>query len=177
MLGPPDNINKTQMQWLIIPGPPVSCYLAFVFPNADPSPMEFYHAHPTTWSVHVVLSGSGYQYVEGKKHEVGPGSVLYHGPGVRHSLSPRPNEPLVHLAIQHPAMGYRKDEWSIHPEAGTTSAFGDLAAFVQQFGAASGADVATFIRSEKIWQSERWKHFVTERGQAAPGANEPDKQP
>lgn len=99
--------------------------------------------------------------------------MLHHGPGVRHSLSPRPNEPLVHLAIQHPAMGYRKDEWALHPEAGTANAFGDLAAFVRQFGADSGADIATYIRSGKIWQSERWKHLVTERAQHTPTPDEP----
>jgi mannose-6-phosphate isomerase-like protein (cupin superfamily) len=162
-LGPPDNVNETQLQWLIVPGPPLSCYLAFIFPRQDPSPLEFYHAHPNAWSLHVVLAGEGYQTVEGVRHEVGHGSVLYHGPGVRHSLAPKPNQPLVHVAVQYPHVGYEAGQWRIAPEAGTAHAFQDLAAFVKQFGAASGEDVARAIRDEKIWQSERWRAFVTER--------------
>lgn len=168
MFGPPDNINRTQMQWLIVPGPPVSCYLAFIFPRPDPEAMSFYHSHPDTWSLHVVISGRGYQYVEGKKHEIEPGSVLYHGPGVRHSIAPRPNEPLAHLSIQHPAIGQRPNEYIVDANAGTADDFGNIAAFIERFGSPSGQDLARTLREEKVWTGERWRAFVEERRQVAP---------
>jgi mannose-6-phosphate isomerase-like protein (cupin superfamily) len=157
-LGPPDNINQTQMQWLIVPGPPMSCYLAFVFPRADPTPMMFYHAHPSTWSMHVVLSGAGRHHVDDKMHEVGPGTVIYQGPGVRHSLYPLPNQPLVHLSIQHPAAGYVDKEWVIADQAGTADAFGDVQKFLERFGSLEAMQANH--KSQQIATSERWKTYV-----------------
>jgi mannose-6-phosphate isomerase-like protein (cupin superfamily) len=159
-LGPPDTINQTQLQWLIVPGPPISCYLASIFPRPDPTPMTFYHSHPSTWSMHVVLAGAGRYYAEGIGQDIGPGSVLYHGPGVRHSLFPLPNQPLVHVAIQHPSVGYSEGQWRVHPEAGTTDAFGDLAAFTKLFGTDSPQAIAERFASEYIFTSDRWLEHV-----------------
>jgi mannose-6-phosphate isomerase-like protein (cupin superfamily) len=162
-LGLADTGGATQLQWLIVPGPPISCYLASIFPRADPSPMEFYHSHPESWSLHVVIAGAGHQYVEGVPHLIGPGDVLFHGPNVRHSLVPLPNTPLAHLAIQHPHIGYSTGSWQIRSDAGTAKAFGDVAAFVERFGAASGEELAKALRAESMWTSERWKKFVMDR--------------
>jgi mannose-6-phosphate isomerase-like protein (cupin superfamily) len=160
-LGPPDNLNTTQAQWLIVPGPPISCYLAMVFPRADPERMMFYHSHPSTWSMHVVLAGAGKHHVDEHVHDVGPGTVIYQGPGVRHSLYPLPNQTLVHLSIQHPSAGYVDKEWMINPEAGTADAFGEVAKFISRFG--GGDELAARMKSEHIAASERWKTYVLDR--------------
>ncbi len=160
-LGPPDNINHTQMQWLIVPGPPMSCYLAFVFPRADPTPMTFFHAHPSTWSIHVVLGGQGVHHVQGTSNPVSEGSVIYQGPGVAHSLHPLPNQPLVHLAIQHPAAGYVKEQWKICDSAGVVESPGDLSAFAARFGSVD--QLLQSMKAEQVWSSDRWMAFVGAR--------------
>jgi len=159
-LGFPDTINQTQLQWLIVPGPPVSCYLASIFPRADPTPMTFYHSHPATWSIHVVIAGAGRYYAEGVGHDVGPGSVLYHGPGVRHSLFPLPNQPLVHLSIQHPSAGYTEKQWEVRPDAGTSDSFGDPSAFLARFGTSSAEELAKQLAEQHVFSSERWIEFM-----------------
>ena len=160
-LGPPDNVNQTQMQWLIVPGPPMSCYLAVVFPRVDPAPMTFFHEHPSTWSIHVVLAGKGRHYVDDQVNDVMDGSVIYQGPGVRHCLHPLPNETLVHLSIQHPAAGYVEKEWKVSAEAGVAGLPGDTGAFAERFG---GVDqLLRTLKLEHMWSSERWKNFVSDR--------------
>ena len=160
-LGPPDNINETQLQWLLVPGPPVSAYLAFVFPRADPTPMTFFHAHPSNWSLHVVLAGAGRHHVDGQTNEIGPGTFIYQGPNVKHSIYPLPNQPLVHVSIQHPSSGYEHSNWIVSEESGTADAFGDVQAFLTRFG--STADLVERLKNEHISSSERWKAFVTNR--------------
>jgi mannose-6-phosphate isomerase-like protein (cupin superfamily) len=152
-LGPPDTVNEHQLQWLIVPGPPISCYLASIFPRQDPTPMTYYHSHPSTWSIHVVLAGAGRYHAEGTGHDIGPGSVLYHGPGVRHSLYPLPNQPLVHLSIQHPAAGWTDKQWQPHPEAGTAESFGEADAFLRLFGTTSPEEFARRMIKEPIFTS------------------------
>ncbi len=159
-LGPPDRVTPLQMQWLIVPGPPISCYLAFMTPSENPLATAFYHQHPSTWSLHAVLSGSGKHHVDDKEHDVGPGSVIYQGPGVRHALYPNPGHHLMHLSIQHPAAGWTAKEWLPCPEAGTPDHFGELQAFLDRFGVASGPELMKALSSKEIYASERWNEYV-----------------
>jgi mannose-6-phosphate isomerase-like protein (cupin superfamily) len=157
--GPADRAHESVMSWLIVPGPPLSCYASYVPPLLDPTSHSFFHAHPSTWSIHVVLEGRGKHFIEGKGHDVGPGSVIYQGPGVRHALFPDPGHHLLHLSIQHPAAGHTDKEWVICPEAGTPERFGDLAAFRERFGSIEqvmNGLVPMFV-------GDRWKEYVARR--------------
>lgn len=165
-LGPPERIDKLCMHWLIVPGPPISCYLVYFPPLTDDSRLGFYHAHPTTWSLHVVLAGHGHYTVDGIVHRIGPGSVMYHGPGVPH-CGPWPD---VHsemqiLVVQHPAAGHRDKEWVVCPEMGTKDHPRDLAAFVRTFGELTGDQLYQYIDAlpsigfEPI-ASERWRAYM-----------------
>jgi mannose-6-phosphate isomerase-like protein (cupin superfamily) len=161
-LGPPDHITAHVMHWLIVPGPPLSCYLAMVPPTVDPNEATFYHAHPETWSIHVMLSGSGKHFVDDRCHEIGPGTVIYQGPGVRHSIYPNPGQHIMHLSIQYPSAGHAKEEWRVCPEAGTTDHFGEAAAFLERFGAPE--DLIARLKREEIFVGERWAEFVKRAG-------------
>jgi mannose-6-phosphate isomerase-like protein (cupin superfamily) len=164
MHGPPDSVTDCLLQWLIIPGPPVSAYLTYCLPREDPSDMQFFHQHPNTWSVHIVLSGRGEYAVEGKRHAIGAGSVMYHGPGVPHSIYPLPNEHLAFIAVQHPSIGFAEKEWVPSPESGTVEQFGDLQAFVQRFGRPE--DLSQIQHS--LFKSDRWLTY-TRRSRPEPG--------
>jgi hypothetical protein len=149
------------MHWLIIPGPPISCYLAYTPPFEDPKEVSFYHKHPNTWSIHVVVSGTGRHYVEGQGHDIGPGTVIYQGPNVRHSIFPSPNSHLAHVSIQYPAAGYAQNEWVVCPEAGTADKFADLAAFAERFK--SMDELVKKLRASEVFANDRWKTYVTNR--------------
>ena len=152
MFGAPDRVTDRIMQWLLFPGPPVSAYLTYYLPRADVSDMQFFHKHPETWSVHVVLSGSGEYAVDGKVFPVSAGSVMYHGPNVEHSIYPLVNDHLAMLCIQHPALGWAEQEWVMSPEAGTVDHYRDVEAFVARFGNARAIPDLHKI----LHQSERW---------------------
>ncbi len=165
-LGPPDHVNHGVLHWLIVPGPPMSCYLAVV--PALPNPMDhsYYHMHPETWSIHVVLSGIGRHYIDDKGHDIGPGTVIYQGPGVRHSIHPNPGQTLTHLSIQYPAAGYEEKSWVICPEAGTVDHFGKVEAFLERFGV-----LDKFVEeaaSKEIFTGPRWSEYIKKKRTPAP---------
>jgi mannose-6-phosphate isomerase-like protein (cupin superfamily) len=160
MLGPPDNVRGDVMQWLIVPGPPMSCYLAYVMPMEDPTHHTFFHMHPSTWSIHVVLSGGGEHHIEGKGHRIGPGTVIYQGPRVRHSIFPDPGQHLMHLSIQHPAPGWTKKAWVPCPEAGVANRFGDRAEYERLFGKTVDELFARLPGS--IFMGPRWREYVAQ---------------
>jgi mannose-6-phosphate isomerase-like protein (cupin superfamily) len=166
MHGPPDSVTDSLLQWLILPGPPISAYFTYCLPREDPSNMQFFHQHPTTWSVHIVVSGRGEYAVDGQRIPIGAGSVMYHGPGVPHSIYPLPNEHLAFVVVQHPALGQAEKEWVPSPESGTADHFGDLAAFVERFGRPEG--LADIQRS--FYKSERWRVY-TQRVKASSRAD------
>jgi len=160
-LGPPDSVQAHVMRWLITPGPPLSCYLALQTSLADPKILTYYHKHPETWSLHVVLSGTGSHFVDQTENRIGPGSVIYQGPNVRHSIYPDPGQTLVHISVQTPSAGTREREWVVCPEAGTTDRFGDPAAFAERFGSVErliGELAPMFV-------SERWSEFMGRKRQ------------
>jgi mannose-6-phosphate isomerase-like protein (cupin superfamily) len=159
--GPPDHVNGTVMHWLIVPGPPISCYLAHSPAVEDPQEYTMYHRHPETWSLHVMLSGTGRHYAEGQENPFGPGSILYQGPGVRHSIVPDRNSHMTHISIQYPEVGWKENEWIPCPEAGTTDRFGDPQAFLERFGSLN--QVIAKIRGSELFTSERWKQYVVNR--------------
>ena len=164
MLGPPDKAESWIMHWLIVPGPPVSCHLVFFPPMPATKLTDFYHAHPTTWSIHIVLEGTGYYYADGKRHELRPGSVMYHGPGVPHcGPFPYPETAMQVIVIQHPGSGHKKGEWVVVPEAGLADHPGDRAAFVAKYGEL--ADATAYIDPfpdlvGKTNPSDRWLRWV-----------------
>jgi mannose-6-phosphate isomerase-like protein (cupin superfamily) len=148
------------MHWLIVPGPPVSCYAAYMPPAPDPGVMSCFHRHPNTWSIHVVLSGQGTHVAEGVTNEVGAGSVIYQGPGVRHALFPKPNHHLFHIVVQHPGVGHTAQEFELCPEAGTADRFGDLDAFVERFGTTDPNEFMRRMLAETIFSGPRWTEFA-----------------
>lgn len=160
-LGPPDHVNGHVLHWLIVPGPPLSCYLAHVPPSEDPKGATFYHMHPETWSLHVVLGGQGRHFVDEHEHAIGPGTVIYQGPRVRHSIYPEPGHHLTHLSIQYPAAGYVEKEWIVCPEAGTTDRPGVAAAFAERFGSVD--ELMRHAMSGEIFSSPRWQAYVRSR--------------
>jgi mannose-6-phosphate isomerase-like protein (cupin superfamily) len=159
MTGAPDTVTDKVLQWLIVPGPPVSAYFTYCLPREDPSDMQFYHMHPETWSVHVVCSGNGEYAAEGQKFSVSAGSVIYHGPRVRHSIYPRPNEHLAFVVVQHPSIGWTDREHVVCPEAGTVEHFNDPQAFIAKFGSAQSIKDL----QQTFFQSSRWQTFTKPR--------------
>ena len=157
-LGPPDRVSDV-MHWLIVPGPPISCYLAVHPPRTSPEQQTMFHMHPSTYSIHVVLDGRGMYHAEGVAEEIGPGSVMYHGPKVRHCIYPLMGHRLAHLSIQCPGGGYRKDEWVVCPEAGVADKFGDLQAFIERFGSADL--VKELVLSSSKFVGPRWRAFIS----------------
>jgi mannose-6-phosphate isomerase-like protein (cupin superfamily) len=167
-LGPPDRIDENYIQWLIVPGPPISCHLAYATPVPSRERLEslsYYHKHPHTWSVQIVLSGKGLHFIDDKRHEVGPGSVIYQGPGVRHCIRPAPDHDLAFVNIQYPGAGHGKEEWVVCPEAGTTDHFGDLKAFEERFGKRGEDGVFGPMKVAQLFMSERWKEYFLNHGQ------------
>jgi mannose-6-phosphate isomerase-like protein (cupin superfamily) len=165
MHGPPDHVTDSLLQWLIFPGPPISAYFTYCLPREDPSTMQFFHQHPSTWSVHIVVSGRGEYAVDTQRFAIAAGSIAYHGPGVPHSIYPLANEHLAFVVVQHPAIGHVEKEWLPCPESGTADRPGDLQAFLQRFGSPEG--LADFQRS--FYRSERWL-FHTQRAKSSPKA-------
>jgi quercetin dioxygenase-like cupin family protein len=160
-LGNPDHVSADVMHWLIVPGPPLACYLAYVTPSSDPSTQMFYHQHPNTWSLHVVLAGVGTHCVEKTVHRIGPGSVIYQGPGVPHSIYPDPGSELVHLVVQHPSTGYRSGEWAMVPEGGLAPQFGNTKGFLDRFGSAE--QLLQILGSTSLFSSERWIEWARQQ--------------
>lgn len=52
-------------------------------PNKEITP---YHYHSKRWSIHIVLNGTAIALLEGKRHQVGPNTVIYTPSGERHKL-------------------------------------------------------------------------------------------
>jgi mannose-6-phosphate isomerase-like protein (cupin superfamily) len=159
-MGAPDSVNAAQAQWLLVPGPPLSCYFGLFYAGTDLDKLTFFHKHPNTHSVHVVVSGRGHYNIEGRDHDVAPGSVIYVGPGVRHSVYPHPGEHLGQIVVQTPYTKVGEKDWMIDPEAGTTDQFGDLAAFAARFGGVNADKLMEHLRSSNVYTSPRWKHFI-----------------
>ena len=159
-LGTPDRASDETLHWLIVPGPPLACYLVHFLPTPDPTAHTYYHMHPSTWSIHIVAAGRARYFVEGKEHVLMPGMAVYHGPKVRHSVVQYPNEPCTMYVVQHPGLGYGEGEWQVCPEAGTTDRFGSIEAFVERFGDPTGRNLAERIRPKGVQTSKRWDAFV-----------------
>src|SRR5690606_19848058 len=162
MYGPPDRVVNQAMHWLIVPGPPVSCYFIMFFPMPATDRLDYYHVHPKTWSIHIVVAGAGFYYADGIRHAIGPGSVMYHGPGVPHcGPFPDPGSLLQMFVIQHPSSGHAEGEWLRAPEAGLAEQPGDVQAFVDKYGPM--ADLQKYVDSYPAIQydnpSERWKTY------------------
>lgn len=163
MLGPPDKVGKFLAHWLIHPGPPMACHLVHFFPMPASERLDFYHAHPTTWSIHFVFEGRGYYYADGKRHDLGPGSVMYHGPGVPHcGPFPDPETEMKVFVVQSPTSGHQLGEWLVVPEAGLAEAPGDRAAFHAKYG---DVDLQNYIDSYPAiafaLPSARWAHYCS----------------
>lgn len=163
MYGPPDKVGKFAAWWLVTPGPPMSCHLVHFFPMPATERLDYYHAHPKTWSIHIVLEGRGFYYAEGKRHEIGPGSVMYHGPGIPHcGPFPHPETEMKVFVIQHPSSGHQQDEWIVTPEAGLADKPFDEAAFHAKY---AGVDLSNYIDSfpmiKALLPSERWAHYCS----------------
>jgi hypothetical protein len=117
--------------------------------------------HPETWSIHIVISGRGKHFAEGREHTVTAGSVIYQGPRVRHSIRPESGHHLAHISIQYPAAGHTETDWVVCPDAGTTDAFEDRAAFLKRFGSLD--KLMDKLRQSEILVRPRWSEFVRKR--------------
>jgi mannose-6-phosphate isomerase-like protein (cupin superfamily) len=161
MYGPPDKVGKFAQWWLVHPGPPMACHLVHYFPMPESERLDYYHAHPHTWSLHIILEGHGFYYADGKRHEIGPGSVQYHGPGVPHcGPFPAPNTEMKMLVVFHPANPHRAGEWVVVPEAGLADKPFDEAAFHAKY---PNVDLKNYIDSFPAFSaalpSQRWAHY------------------